>query len=67
MFITAVTFLSPLFNLQSFFILKPEDKAKYDAIFDSLCPVNGFLSGDKVKPVLLNSKLPVDILGRVRY
>lgn len=31
-----------------------------------LCPVNGFLSGDKVKPVLLNSKLPVDILGRVR-
>ncbi|XP_070224178.1 epidermal growth factor receptor substrate 15 isoform X5 [Bos mutus] len=45
--------------------VKPEDKAKYDAIFDSLCPVNGFLSGDKVKPVLLNSKLPVDILGRV--
>uniref|UniRef100_A0A8C4LQU9 Epidermal growth factor receptor substrate 15 n=1 Tax=Equus asinus asinus TaxID=83772 RepID=A0A8C4LQU9_EQUAS len=42
-----------------------EDKAKYDAIFDSLSPVNGFLSGDKVKPVLLNSKLPVDILGRV--
>ncbi|XP_054410862.1 epidermal growth factor receptor substrate 15 isoform X9 [Pongo abelii] len=45
--------------------VKPEDKAKYDAIFDSLSPVNGFLSGDKVKPVLLNSKLPVDILGRV--
>lgn len=43
-----------------------EDKAKYDAIFDSLNPVNGFLSGDKVKPVLLNSKLPVDVLGRVR-
>uniref|UniRef100_A0A669PDW6 Epidermal growth factor receptor pathway substrate 15 n=1 Tax=Phasianus colchicus TaxID=9054 RepID=A0A669PDW6_PHACC len=45
--------------------VKPEDKAKYDAIFDSLNPVNGLLSGDKVKPVLLNSKLPVDILGRV--
>uniref|UniRef100_A0A2K5PPY5 Epidermal growth factor receptor pathway substrate 15 n=1 Tax=Cebus imitator TaxID=2715852 RepID=A0A2K5PPY5_CEBIM len=45
--------------------VKPEDKVKYDAIFDSLSPVNGFLSGDKVKPVLLNSKLPVDILGRV--
>lgn len=43
-----------------------EDKAKYDSIFDSLNPVNGLLSGDKVKPVLLNSKLPVDILGRVR-
>ncbi|XP_060061888.1 epidermal growth factor receptor substrate 15 isoform X2 [Erinaceus europaeus] len=45
--------------------VKSEDKAKYDAIFDSLNPVKGLLSGDKVKPVLLNSKLPVDILGRV--
>ncbi|NXC14678.1 EPS15 factor, partial [Corythaeola cristata] len=45
--------------------VKLEDKTKYDAIFDSLNPVNGLLSGDKVKPVLLNSKLPVDILGRV--
>ncbi|XP_044156374.1 epidermal growth factor receptor substrate 15 isoform X2 [Bufo gargarizans] len=45
--------------------VKPEEKAKYDAIFDSLSPVNGFLSGDKVKPVLLNSKLPVEVLGRV--
>ncbi|XP_008065173.1 epidermal growth factor receptor substrate 15 isoform X3 [Carlito syrichta] len=45
--------------------VKSEDKTKYDAIFDSLNPVDGFLSGDKVKPVLLNSKLPVDILGRV--
>ncbi|XP_064003423.1 epidermal growth factor receptor substrate 15 isoform X2 [Pogoniulus pusillus] len=45
--------------------VKLEDKAKYDSIFDSLNPVNGLLSGDKVKPVLLNSKLPVDILGRV--
>lgn len=39
---------------------------KFDAIFESLGPVGGMLSGDKVKPVLLNSKLPVDILGRVR-
>uniref|UniRef100_A0A8B9CC25 Epidermal growth factor receptor pathway substrate 15 n=1 Tax=Anser brachyrhynchus TaxID=132585 RepID=A0A8B9CC25_9AVES len=45
--------------------VKLEDKAKYDAIFDSLNPINGLLSGDKVKPVLLNSKLPVDILGRL--
>lgn len=39
---------------------------KFDSIFDSLGPVGGMLTGDKVKPVLLNSKLPVDILGRVR-
>ncbi|XP_030063097.1 epidermal growth factor receptor substrate 15 isoform X2 [Microcaecilia unicolor] len=45
--------------------VKLEEKAKYDVIFDSLNPVNGFLSGEKVKPVLLNSKLPVDVLGRV--
>ncbi|XP_068949701.1 epidermal growth factor receptor substrate 15-like isoform X2 [Petaurus breviceps papuanus] len=45
--------------------VKSEEKAKYDAIFDSLNPVSGLLSGEKVKPVLLNSKLPVDILGRV--
>lgn len=38
---------------------------KFDSIFDSLGPVGGILTGDKVKPVLLNSKLPVDILGRV--
>uniref|UniRef100_A0A3B3S1A6 Epidermal growth factor receptor pathway substrate 15 n=1 Tax=Paramormyrops kingsleyae TaxID=1676925 RepID=A0A3B3S1A6_9TELE len=46
-------------------VVKAEEKVKFDTIFDSLAPVNGMLSGDKVKPVLLNSKLPVDILGRV--
>uniref|UniRef100_A0A3P9M9R1 Epidermal growth factor receptor pathway substrate 15 n=1 Tax=Oryzias latipes TaxID=8090 RepID=A0A3P9M9R1_ORYLA len=46
-------------------VVKPEEKMKFDSIFDSLGPVGGMLSGDKVKPVLLNSKLPVDILGRV--
>ncbi|KAK0155131.1 Epidermal growth factor receptor substrate 15 [Merluccius polli] len=46
-------------------VVKAEEKMKFDAIFDSLSPVGGFLTGDKVKPVLLNSKLPVDVLGRV--
>uniref|UniRef100_A0AAR2K1U2 Epidermal growth factor receptor pathway substrate 15 n=1 Tax=Pygocentrus nattereri TaxID=42514 RepID=A0AAR2K1U2_PYGNA len=46
-------------------VVKPEEKLKFDAIFDSLSPVGGMLTGDKVKPVLLNSKLPVDVLGRV--
>ena len=39
--------------------------AKYAQIFSGMQPVNGKLSGDKVKPVLLNSKLPMDVLGRV--
>ncbi|KAJ3599633.1 hypothetical protein NHX12_033589 [Muraenolepis orangiensis] len=46
-------------------VVKAEEKMKFDAIFDSLSPVGGFLTGDKVKPVLLNSKLPLDVLGRV--
>ncbi|KAM9796191.1 epidermal growth factor receptor substrate 15 isoform X4 [Syngnathus typhle] len=46
-------------------VVKPEEKLKFDSIFESLSPVGGLLTGDKVKPVLLNSKLPVDILGRV--
>ncbi|XP_046850941.1 epidermal growth factor receptor substrate 15-like 1 isoform X2 [Xenia sp. Carnegie-2017] len=46
-------------------LIQPAEKSKYDGIFESLTPVNGLLSGDKVKPVLLNSKLHVDILGRV--
>ncbi|XP_055884940.1 epidermal growth factor receptor substrate 15-like 1 isoform X3 [Biomphalaria glabrata] len=41
------------------------EKSKYDKVFDSLQPVNNMLSGDKVKPVLMNSQLPVDILGRI--
>ncbi|CAL8308227.1 unnamed protein product [Lota lota] len=46
-------------------VVKAEEKMKFDTIFDSLSPVGGFLTGDKVKPVLLNSKLPLDVLGRV--
>uniref|UniRef100_A0A672KPZ4 Epidermal growth factor receptor substrate 15-like n=1 Tax=Sinocyclocheilus grahami TaxID=75366 RepID=A0A672KPZ4_SINGR len=46
-------------------VVKAEEKLKFDAIFDSLSPVGGMLTGDKVKPVLLNSKLPVEVLGRV--
>ncbi|XDV49313.1 hypothetical protein PO909_018588 [Leuciscus waleckii] len=46
-------------------IVKADEKLKFDAIFESLSPAGGMLTGDKVKPVLLNSKLPVDVLGRV--
>uniref|UniRef100_A0A3Q1J0L9 Epidermal growth factor receptor pathway substrate 15-like 1a n=1 Tax=Anabas testudineus TaxID=64144 RepID=A0A3Q1J0L9_ANATE len=41
------------------------EKSKFDGIFESLAPVNGLLSGEKVKPVLINSKLPLDVLGKV--
>ncbi|XP_067931665.1 epidermal growth factor receptor substrate 15-like 1 isoform X2 [Watersipora subatra] len=41
------------------------EKLKYDGIFQSLQPVSGKLPGDKVKPVLVNSGLPRDVLGKI--
>lgn len=32
-------------------VVKVQEKTKYDHIFDGLHPVNGLLSGEKVKPV----------------
>ncbi|XP_054880111.1 epidermal growth factor receptor substrate 15-like 1 isoform X3 [Poeciliopsis prolifica] len=45
--------------------VKPEEKNTFDGIFESLVPINGLLSGEKVRPVLINSKLPLDVLGKV--
>ncbi|KAM9461084.1 epidermal growth factor receptor substrate 15-like 1 isoform 2-T2 [Clarias gariepinus] len=57
--------LSGASSTDSHWAVRPEEKSKFDGIFDSLVPVNGLLSGEKVKPVLMNSKLPVDVLGKV--
>uniref|UniRef100_A0A9J7ZS87 Epidermal growth factor receptor substrate 15-like 1 n=1 Tax=Cyprinus carpio carpio TaxID=630221 RepID=A0A9J7ZS87_CYPCA len=61
---------SPSLNIttsaaDSSWTIKPEDKAKYDGIFESLSPIGGLLLGDKVKPVLMNSNLPLDVLGKI--
>uniref|UniRef100_A0A671YYK5 Epidermal growth factor receptor substrate 15-like 1 n=1 Tax=Sparus aurata TaxID=8175 RepID=A0A671YYK5_SPAAU len=45
--------------------IRPDEKGKFEAIFESLSPLNGLLPGDKVRPVLVNSKLPLDVLGKV--
>ncbi|XP_023190950.1 epidermal growth factor receptor substrate 15-like 1 isoform X2 [Xiphophorus maculatus] len=45
--------------------IRPDEKGKFEAIFESLSPVKGLLSGDKVRPVLINSKLPLDVLGKI--
>ncbi|XP_070272409.1 epidermal growth factor receptor substrate 15-like 1 isoform X7 [Myotis yumanensis] len=52
-------------STEALWAVRVEEKAKFDGIFESLLPINGLLSGDKVKPVLMNSKLPLDVLGRV--
>ena len=31
------------------FLVKPDEKRKYDTLFDQLKPVGGLLPGDKVK------------------
>lgn len=45
--------------------VKPLEQTKYVEMFNSLGPVAGKLPGSKVKPVMLNSKLPVDVLGKI--
>uniref|UniRef100_A0A4W6ECB2 Epidermal growth factor receptor pathway substrate 15 like 1 n=1 Tax=Lates calcarifer TaxID=8187 RepID=A0A4W6ECB2_LATCA len=45
--------------------IRPDEKGKFEGIFESLGPVKGLLSGDKVRPVLINSKLPLDVLGKI--
>jgi len=57
--------------VQFIVVLQTAEKAKYDLIFDGLQPVNGMLTGDKVKPVIkyqsttdqFNSVLAVVFLG----
>lgn len=41
------------------------EREKYNNTFDSLQPVNGVIPGNKVKGVLMESKLPVETLGQI--
>nr|XP_016928838.1 epidermal growth factor receptor substrate 15-like 1 isoform X4 [Drosophila suzukii] len=41
------------------------DRLKYEQLFESLNPHNGMLPGNKVKGVLMDSKLPMNILGTI--
>ncbi|XP_046744353.1 epidermal growth factor receptor substrate 15-like 1 isoform X1 [Diprion similis] len=45
--------------------IKPSERTKYDQLFDSLQPANGYIPGNKVKGVLMDSKLPLDTLGKI--
>ena len=47
------------------FLVKPDEKRKYDMLFDQLKPANGLLPGDKVRNVMLGSKLPMSMLGKI--
>nr|XP_032519833.1 LOW QUALITY PROTEIN: epidermal growth factor receptor substrate 15-like 1 [Danaus plexippus plexippus] len=45
--------------------VKPAERDKYSALFDSLQPNNGVIPGNKVKGVLMESKLPLETLGKI--
>nr|CAH7760911.1 unnamed protein product [Callosobruchus chinensis] len=45
--------------------IKPNEREKYEKLFDSLQPTNGLIPGNKVKNVLMESKLPFDTLGKI--
>lgn len=45
--------------------MKPSERAKYEQLFDSLQPLNGVIPGNRVKGLLIDSKLPVDTLGKI--
>ncbi|XP_068243118.1 epidermal growth factor receptor substrate 15-like 1 isoform X2 [Palaemon carinicauda] len=45
--------------------ITPADRQRYDQIFNSLGPEANKLHGNKVKGVMLNSKLPMEILGKI--
>nr|CAD7397628.1 unnamed protein product [Timema cristinae] len=51
--------------LTSDWAVKPAEKARYDQLFDSLQPLNGMIPGNKVKGLLMDSKLPLDTLGKI--
>lgn len=45
--------------------IKPVERLKYEEIFESLQPNDGLLPGNKVRGVLMDSKLPLDALSKI--
>jgi epidermal growth factor receptor substrate 15 len=46
-------------------VIQVAEKQKYDGIYQNLGPMGGKLPGDIVKPVMMNSKLPLDTLSKI--
>ncbi|KAJ8911718.1 hypothetical protein NQ315_013180 [Exocentrus adspersus] len=45
--------------------IRATEREKYDKLFESLQPLNGLIPGNKVKNVLMESKLPFETLGKI--
>jgi hypothetical protein len=46
-------------------VISVEDRIKHDAQFDQLKPVNGLVTGEQVRPLLMKSGLPTNVLGHI--
>lgn len=45
--------------------LTPQDRARFNKMFQSCGPVDGLLSGDKARDMFVKSKLPVETLSQI--
>ncbi|CAG2116772.1 unnamed protein product, partial [Medioppia subpectinata] len=45
--------------------ISQSDVQKYSDIFETLNPLDGKLTGNKMKPIMMDSKLPVDLLTKI--
>lgn len=50
---------------QTSWAINPLERAKYKQLFMSLEPIDGYIPGNKVKGVLMDSKLPLEVLGKI--
>ncbi|KAH7889962.1 hypothetical protein F5I97DRAFT_615298 [Phlebopus sp. FC_14] len=46
-------------------VLTPQDKVKFNGLFQNCGPVKGLLSGEKARDVFVKSKLPLDKLSQI--
>lgn len=52
-------------SLSSFWTITSSEREKYQLLFQSLEPTSGYVSGIKVKGILMDSKLPLETLGKI--
>ncbi|KAJ8683439.1 hypothetical protein QAD02_019231 [Eretmocerus hayati] len=45
--------------------INPQERTKYEQLFLTLKPVDGCVPGNKVRGVLMDSKLPLEVLGKI--
>ncbi|KAJ8679426.1 hypothetical protein QAD02_015213 [Eretmocerus hayati] len=45
--------------------INPQERAKYEQLFLTLEPVDGSVPGNKVRGVLMDSKLPLEVFGKI--